>query len=204
MRFKYPQPLGSAVLAEPQHQIGCCGPRSGATNDPPARLDRRCREARRVDQRDGKAADIEMDLDHVTRRAGNGETIAALRRASALSRVDLPALGGPAMTTTRPSRRRSPARPPPAPRDFAPIAAQHIARTRPGFVTSASSAKSISASISASASRICRRQASASSPRRRPFGGKPGGAGFRSPPRSDRPGPPPRSGRACRSRKRGA
>ena len=40
-----------------------------------------------------------------------GETIATSRRASALSKVDFPALGGPAMTMVTPSRSRSAARP---------------------------------------------------------------------------------------------
>ena len=39
---------------------------------------------------------------------GTGDTIAASRRAMRLSRVDLPAFGGPAIATTRPSRSRSP------------------------------------------------------------------------------------------------
>ena len=38
----------------------------------------------------------------------SSDTMAASRRASALSRDDLPTLGGPAMTTRKPSRRRSP------------------------------------------------------------------------------------------------
>ena len=44
---------------------------------------------------------------------GMGETIAASRRASALSSVDLPALGGPAITTVTPSRTISPLAPVP-------------------------------------------------------------------------------------------
>ena len=40
----------------------------------------------------------------------SSETMAASRRASALSRLDLPALGGPAMATLKPSRRISPRR----------------------------------------------------------------------------------------------
>src|SRR5215470_12869688 len=41
---------------------------------------------------------------------GTGVTIAASRRATRFIRLDFPALGGPAMATTRPSRRRSPRR----------------------------------------------------------------------------------------------
>ena len=37
-----------------------------------------------------------------------GDTIAASRRAMRLSRLDLPAFGGPAIATVRPSRNRSP------------------------------------------------------------------------------------------------
>ena len=40
----------------------------------------------------------------------SSDTMAASRRASAFSRDDLPAFGGPAMTTRKPSRRRSPRR----------------------------------------------------------------------------------------------
>ena len=39
---------------------------------------------------------------------GSGETIATSRRASALTRLDLPAFGGPSTTTSAPSRSRSP------------------------------------------------------------------------------------------------
>ena len=107
-----------------------------------------------------------MDLDGVARssRMGRHDGSVALRQR--LSNVDLPAFGGPAMATTKPSRRRSP-RP-----DLASAPAissrnsfaTRSAGTTSSSGTSASSEKSIRASTSASADMIFSRHASARSP----------------------------------------
>ena len=95
---------------------------------------------------------------------GVAETIDTSRRAIAFISVDLPTLGGPAMTTLNPSRSRSPER---AEARLRPIrstaaAASRRTRARPAGSTSSWSEKSICASTSAIASTISARIASAS------------------------------------------
>ena len=66
-------------------------------------------QARRVDEHDRNAAEIEMHLDHIARGARLPPTRSPRRAWRAHSRrLDLPALGAPAMTTLNPSRNRSP------------------------------------------------------------------------------------------------
>ena len=93
----------------PEHQVGVGRPLRAHGARPPARPDRRCRGCRRCR---AASPDSRRDRDAPrSRRAwcpAIGDTIAASRRAIRLSRVDLPAFGGPAIATTRPSRSRSP------------------------------------------------------------------------------------------------
>ena len=49
-----------------------------------------------------------MHLEHVAGGPGSGVTIATSRRASRLTKLDLPAFGGPTTATVRPARSRSP------------------------------------------------------------------------------------------------
>ena len=81
----------------------------------------------------------------------SSDTIATSRRASALSRLDLPTLGGPASTTRKPSRITSPRCPSSRWRTISACSASASVRALPtaSLATSASSEKSMAASISA-------------------------------------------------------
>ena len=74
---------------------------------PPARPDRRCRGSGGVDHRHGIAVEIEVHLDDVPRRPRKRRDDRDLAPRERLISVDLPAFGGPAIATTRPSRSRS-------------------------------------------------------------------------------------------------
>ena len=92
--------------------------------------------------------------------------MATSRRASALRRVDLPALGGPAITTTKPSRKRSAAPAFASSTAISAIIASTLARTSrtKSPATSPSSEKSIALSAAARAASRRRRWRSTQTP----------------------------------------
>ena len=92
---------------------------------------------------------------------GTSVTIARSRPSRALNSDDLPALGGPAMTSSAPSRNRSPSGAVRSSSATRSRATRHAAVTRSGRTgPSSSSGKSISYAINPSSSRISLRNAS--------------------------------------------
>ena len=175
---------GFAADREPQSQIGHFDPRQRRGRRRSARSHRAASRKPAVSiERDRQAADVEMGLDHVARRAGMGETMARSRRVRALSNVDFPRSGGPMIMTRKPvahplgrGRDRS------AARISAQTASSRSQQTpcRRKAPTSPSSLKSSSASTSASASISAPRHSRlAAAARRRRFAA-PVGAGLRS------------------------
>ena len=96
-------------IDQPQHEIGVLDPRQCPAD--PLGLDLAARLAypRGIDEDHRDAAEVEMHLDDVARGARlvrDDRHVALGERIQ--QRLDLPALGGPAMTMRKPSRRRSP------------------------------------------------------------------------------------------------
>ena len=114
-------------VAQPQRQVGVFGAPARARH--PLALDRIVgfAHARGVDQRDGKPRRSSATSTRSRVVPGMAETIDTSRRASAFISVDLPTLGGPAMTTVKPSRSRSPAE---APASAARIRARRLGDDR--------------------------------------------------------------------------
>ena len=98
--------LPASAVVEPQRQVRALGFASRARD--PFLFDRimGVANARRVDENDGIAAQIEKHLDQIAGRSWDWRGDRDIAAASAFINVDLPTLGGPAITTVKPSRRR--------------------------------------------------------------------------------------------------
>ena len=96
-----------AAFREPEDQIRVTSPSAGARDADALDGALALPQSRRVDERDRQTAEIEVDLDQIARRSRLIRDDRGFAPRSLLSKVDLPALGGPRIATRKPSRNRS-------------------------------------------------------------------------------------------------
>ena len=193
-------------IDHPQHQVGRVRPRLRAPHA--LLLDRivALADAGGVEQGHRIAAEIEMHLDHVARRAGVGRHDRGLAPRQAIEQARLAGIRrarrsqqpGPRAAARRDARRAA------FSQSLQSVPAQHEAPEKPGPRAHPPRRKSRCAPRPAPAPR----SAAAARPRRgrrarRTAAASPARAAPRSRRTPDRPGPRPRSGRACRSGTRG-